>query len=101
MLPAHDTALYDAAGSGNADGVAQVIAALANLTPPTRWCVITEEERGPPDRLCGRVPRAPVIRWSLARRRVCVRTRRDSALQRGGGVVIDQGAAPDECDRTP
>jgi len=57
-MSAHDRALYDAARSGDADGVARAIAAHANLDAthgPVRD--ITEEERGPPRRLCGRVPR--------------------------------------------
>ena len=59
MGPREDKALYDAAGSGDADGVARAIAARANLEwpNPNMVGVITEEERGPPHRLCGRVPR--------------------------------------------
>ena len=56
-MSAHDEALYDAAGSGDADGVARAIAARANLNWRNQVRVITEEERGPPHRLCGRVPR--------------------------------------------
>ena len=54
-----DEALYNAAGSGDADGVARAIAARANLDwpNPERVRDIMEEERGPPHRLCGRVPR--------------------------------------------
>ena len=54
-----DEALYKAAESGDADGVARAIAARANLDwpNPDEVRVITEEERGPPHRLCGRVPR--------------------------------------------
>ena len=53
-----DEALYNAADSGDADGVARAIAARANLDS-THGMVraITEEERGPPHRLCGRAPR--------------------------------------------
>ena len=52
-----DKALYNAAGSGDADGVARAIAARANLDSTHGVRDITEEERGPPHRLCGRVPR--------------------------------------------
>ena len=52
-----DMALFDAAGSGDADGVARAIAARANLDYQDEVRDITEEERGPPHRLCGRVPR--------------------------------------------
>ena len=52
-----DDALCDAARYGNADGVARAIAAHANLDYQDGVRDITEEERGPPHRLCGRVPR--------------------------------------------
>ena len=52
-----DEALNNAADSGDADGVARAIAAGANLDYQDRVSDITEEERGPPHRLCGRVPR--------------------------------------------
>ena len=53
-----DEALYKAAESGDADGVARAIATRANLDSAHGAVrVITEEERGPPHRLCGRVPR--------------------------------------------
>ena len=55
-MSAHDRALYDAARSGDADGVARAIA-HANLDYQDVVRDITEEERGPPHRLCGRVPR--------------------------------------------
>ena len=59
MGRAEDEALFSAAGSGDADGVARAIAAGANLDwpNPNRVSDITEEEHGPPHRLCGRVPR--------------------------------------------
>ena len=58
MGPREDKALFVAAGSGDADGVARAIAARANLdSTHGNVRVITEEECGPPHRLCGRVPR--------------------------------------------
>ena len=57
MGPREDKALYNAAQRGDADGVARAIAARANLDSTHVVRVITEEERGPPHRLCGRVPR--------------------------------------------
>ena len=57
MGPREDKALFDAARSGDADGVARAIAARANLDSTYDVSVITEEERRPPHRLCGRVPR--------------------------------------------
>ena len=57
MGRAEDEALFDAACKGDADGVARAIAARANLDSTHYVSVITEEERGSPHRLCGRVPR--------------------------------------------